>query len=101
MAFYYENYCFKRCEYGPVIVKAVCNFNGGVSFSQTLNVEPFSEVPTTNWVKNYGSEYQVNMFVSVGMFQELPVFKIFTIVLHGECAFFIACDVYMKDYTAV
>lgn len=94
LAFYYENYCFKRFEYGPVIAKTVCNLDGGESLRQTLNLEPFSEVPTTSWVKNFGTEYQLNMFVCVGMFHELPVFKkIFTIVLHEECAFFIAFDV--------
>lgn len=94
LAFHYENYSFHRFEFGPVRVKNVCNIEGSDSLQRTLNLVPFSEVSTTSWVKSYGTEYQINLFVCTGMCDELPIFKkICTIVIHGQSAFFIACDV--------
>ncbi len=55
LAFYYENYCFKRFEFGPLKIKAIDSLEGGELLCQTLHLDACSHVSTTSWVRNYGT----------------------------------------------
>lgn len=49
---------------------------------------------TTNWVKNYGTEYQVGMFVGIRTNMEIPVFgRINNIIMNEDQAFILTCGV--------
>lgn len=94
LAFQYENYDFKRLELGPIKTIAICKLEGGDFLKQTLNLEPLSCVSTTKWVKVFGTEYQVNLFVCTGTHNDLPVFKkICNIFIHEGSALLLCCRV--------
>lgn len=63
---------------------------GGEVLSSVFNVNAYCEASTTNWVKNYGTEYQIGMFVCTGTNMEIPVFrKVTDIIKHNEQAFIV------------
>lgn len=67
---------------------------GGHLLCESLNVDSCVNVSTTNWVRNYGTEYQVGLFLCTGMSSDLPVFKkICYIIIHEQHAFIIGCTV--------
>ena len=52
-----------------------------------------SDLTTTNWVKTYGTEYQIGMFMCIKRQLEMPFFrKITNIVINNEQAFFLTCN---------
>lgn len=51
------------------------NFECGDTLSAMFNVNAYSDVSTTNWVKNYGTEYQIGVFVCMRTGMEIPVFR--------------------------
>lgn len=61
----------------------------------TLQSDPCSDVSTTCWVRNYGTEYQIDLLVCTGTsHDDLPVFKkICNIIIHEQHAFIIGCAV--------
>ena len=94
LAFNYENYYFKRFEFGPTRTQTLCSLQGGEILRQTLHLEAFSGVSTTNWVRNYGTEYEVDLFVCTGSCHDLPEFKkICNIIIHEEHAFILVGSV--------
>lgn len=95
LAFYYENYYFKRFEIGPLKMKSIDSLKGGELLCHTLQLDPCSDVSTTCWVRNYGTEYQIDLLVCTGTsHDDLPVFKkICNIIIHEQRAFIIGCAV--------
>ncbi len=75
---------------------------GGDVLSSVLNVNAYCEVSTTDWVKNYGGEYQIGMFVCTGTNMEVPIVrKVTNIIVHDEQAFILTCRVdtlYFDDH---
>ena len=93
-AFYFENYYFKRFEFGPLKTKTIDSLKGGELLCQILLLDPCSHVSTTSWVRNYGTEYQKDLFICTGTSHDLPVFKkICNIIIHDQRAFIIGCTV--------
>lgn len=74
LAFHWENFYFKRFQFGPVKPVLTSNLEGGESLRSCLTVNQ-SSVSTTSWVKNYGTEYHIGMFVCTSIENEMPVFK--------------------------
>lgn len=67
---------------------------GGETLSSVLNVSAYSDVSTTNWVKNYGTEYQICMFVCIRTNMEIPVFRrINNIIINEDQALILTCGV--------
>lgn len=94
LAFYYENYHFRRFQIGPLKVKSIDSLEGGELLCQTLHFDPCTDVSTARWVRNYGTEYQIDLFVCTGTSNDLPVFnKICNIILHEQHALIIASTV--------
>ncbi|KAI2654006.1 putative protein arginine N-methyltransferase 3 [Labeo rohita] len=60
LAFHWESFYFKRFQFGPFNEVSTCTLEGNKLLTETWNVPTVS---TTTWVKNYGTEYQVGMFV--------------------------------------
>lgn len=51
-------------------------------------------VSATSWVKNYGTEYQIGMFVCRDVKNEMPVFnKIVNIIVENDQAFLLSTNV--------
>ncbi|KAK0138637.1 hypothetical protein N1851_024825 [Merluccius polli] len=102
LAYHWENFDFQRFEFGPVKKKNIDSLEGGDVLSSVFNVNAYCEVSTTNWVKNYGTEYQIGMFVCTGTNMEDPIFrKITNIIVHNEQAFILTCRVdtlYFDDH---
>lgn len=66
----------------------------GDVFSSVFNANAYCEVSTTNWVKNYGTEYQIGMFVCTGTEIEIPIFqKVTKIIIHDEQSFILTSRV--------
>jgi len=78
------------------------SLEGGEKLSAKFNVNAFSDVSTTNWVKNFGTEYQIGMFVCTATDMEIPVFrKITNIIINEDRAFILTCRVdtlYFHDH---
>ncbi len=90
----YETYAFKRLQVGPMKTISIYYLEGGDFLKETLNLEPLSCISTTKWVKVFGTEYQINLFVCTGTHSELPVFKkICNIVIHEGSALLLCCNV--------
>lgn len=74
----------------------------GETLNAMFNVNSYSDVSTTNWVKNYGTEYQVGMFVCIRTNMEFPVFgMINNIIINDDQAFILTCGVdtlYFDDH---
>jgi len=99
LAFNHENYCFRRFEFGPTSSKNICNLQGGEEISETLHLEACSNVTSTRWVRYYGTEYQVGLFICTGCTDDLPVFKkICDIIIYEQRAFIISCNVETMYY---
>ena len=102
LAYHWENFDFQRFKFGPVKKETIDSLEGGDVLSSVFNVNAYCEVSTTNWVKNYGTEYQIGMFVCTGTNMEDPVFrKITNILVHNEQAFILTCRVdtlYFDDH---
>ncbi|CAG5928484.1 unnamed protein product [Menidia menidia] len=82
----------KEFEYGPLKSRTANSLEGGDLLSNTLNLDSCSNILTTNWVRNYGTEYQVGLFICTAMSNDLPVFnKICHIIIHKQQAFIIGC----------
>ena len=61
---------------------------GGQTLLAMLNLNAYSDVPTTKWMSNYGTEYQTGMFVCISKNIEMPVFgKINSIIINDDQAF--------------
>ncbi|XP_041935316.1 uncharacterized protein LOC121697735 [Alosa sapidissima] len=94
LAFYYENYCFRRFEIGPVKMKTIDGMECGETLCRILKLDSYSDISTTNWVRNYGTEYQIGLFIATETSHDLPVFKkICRIIIHEQHAFIIGCTV--------
>lgn len=94
LAYHWENFDFQRFEFGPVKKEIIDSLEGGAVLSSVFNVNAYCEVSTTNWVKNYGTEYQIGMFVCTGTNTEIPIFrKVTNIIIHDEQAFILTCRV--------
>lgn len=92
LAYHWENFNFQRLQFGPIKKKDVCILDGGDILIASFNVDP--DVSTTKWVKNFGTEYQVGMFVCMGTHLEIPVFKkICHIVINDDKVLFLTCGV--------
>lgn len=78
------------------------SLEGGEHLSAKFHVNAFSDVSTTNWVKNFGTEYQIGMFVCITTDMEIPVFrKITNIIINEDQAFILTCRVdtlYFDDH---
>ena len=57
------------------------SLEGGEALIAILNVNAYSDVSTTNWVKNYGTEYQIGMFFCIKTNREVPVFGKITSII--------------------
>ena len=54
----------------------------------------YRNMSTTNWVMNYGTEYQILMFVLIRTDKEIPVFgKINNIIINEDQALILTCKV--------
>ena len=85
LAYHWEN--FQRFEFGPVRKETIHNLEGGETLLAMLNLNAYSDVSTTKWVKNYGTEYQTGMFVCISTNIEMPVFgKINSIIINDDQA---------------
>lgn len=88
LAYHWENFNFQRFQYGPVKKEIIDSLEGGETLSALFNVNAYSDVSTTNWVKNYGTEYQIGMFVCIRTDMEMPVFRrINNIIINEDQAF--------------
>ena len=72
LAFYFENFYFQRLQFGPISEVLVSSIEGGEVLNEAFDA---SSVSTTSWVKNYGTEYQVGMYVVTGVENEMPLFN--------------------------
>ena len=61
LAFYYENYYFKRFEFGPLKIKTIDSLKGGELLCQTLHLDITCDISTTSWVRNYGTESRAGL----------------------------------------
>jgi len=94
LAYHWENLNFQRFEFGPVRKEVIDSLECGEALIAMLNVNAYSDVSTTNWVKNYGTEYQIGMYVCMKTNMEVPVFgKITSIIIHEDHAFILTCTV--------
>lgn len=102
LAYHWENFNFQRFEFGPVRKEMIDNLEGGENLSAKFQVNAFSDESTTNWVKNFGTEYQIGMFVCITTDMEIPVFrKITNIIINEDQAFILTCRVdilYFDDH---
>lgn len=59
-------------------------------------------VPTTSWVKSYGTEYQPGMYVCSGVENEMPLFnRIVSVIVKEDNAYLLTCKVsttYFDDH---
>ncbi len=91
LAFHWESFYFKRFQFGPFDEVSTCTLEGNVFLTETWNVPTVS---TTTWVKNYGTEYQVVMYVCSAVENEMPVFnKIVSIIVKDGQTFLLASNV--------
>lgn len=96
LAYHWENFNFERFEFGPLKHKVIANLEGGEVLCSFLNVDRLSEVSVTNWVKSYGTEYQLEMFVCVKSCMENQTFrKITKNIINDNQALFLTCKVDM------
>ncbi|XP_035805853.1 uncharacterized protein LOC111571121 isoform X1 [Amphiprion ocellaris] len=102
LPYHWENFNFQRFEFGPVKNETIDHLEGGEVLSSVFDVNLYCEVSTTNWVKNYGTEYQIGMFICTGTKMEIPIFrKITNIIVHDGQAFLLTCRVdtlYFDDH---
>ena len=91
LAFHFENFYFQRLQFGPISEVLVSSIEGGEVVSEAFDV---LSVSTTSWVKNYGTEYQVGMYVVTGVENEMPLFnRIDSIIVKDNNAFLLICKV--------
>ncbi len=91
LAFHWESFYFKRFQFGPFNEVSTCTLEGNELLTETWNVPTVS---TTTWVKNYGTEYQVGMYVCSAVENEMPVFnKIISSIVKDGQAFLLASNV--------
>lgn len=57
------------------------SLEGGDMLCDLFNVNAYSEVSTTNWVKYYGTEYLIGMFVCIKTQMEMPIFRKITNII--------------------
>ncbi len=51
-------------------------------------------VSTTSWVKSYGTEYHVGMYVCSGVENEMPLFnRIVSVIVRDDNAYLLTCKV--------
>lgn len=87
LAFHY----FQRLQFGPISEVLVSSIEGGEVLKEAFDV---SSVPTTSWVKNYGTKYQVGMYVVTGVENEMPLFnRIDSIIVKDNNAYLLICKV--------
>lgn len=93
-AYHWENFNFQRFEFGPLNNVDVGSLEGGDAICSFFQLNAFSVVSTTNWVKTFGTEYQMGMFVCTETNLEMPSFrKITNIIINNEQAFILTCKV--------
>ena len=100
LAFHWENFYFKQFQFGPVKHVLTSNIEGSevLRSCQTLNV---SSVSTTSWVKYYGTEYQIGMFVCTSVENEMPIFYNINIIIKDDEPFLLTTKVmtmYFDDH---
>lgn len=53
-------------------------------------------VSTTSWVKSYGAEYQVGMYVITGVENQMPLFnRIDSTIVRDDDAYLLICKIYL------
>lgn len=86
LAFHVENFYFKRLQFGPITEVLVSSLEGSEALSALFDES--CNVCTTSWVKSYGTEYQVGMYVCSGVENEMPLFKrIGCVIVRDDNAF--------------
>lgn len=91
LAFHFENFYFQRLQFGPISEVLVSSIEGGEVLNEAFDV---LSVSTTSWVKNYGTEYQVGMYVVTGVENEMPLFnRIDSIIVKDNNAYLLICKV--------
>lgn len=91
LAFHFENFTFQRLQFGPILEVPVSSIEGGEVLNEVFDE---SSVSTTSWVKNYGTEYQVGMYVITGVENEMPLFnRIDSIIVKDRNAYLLICKV--------
>lgn len=94
MAFNWEKFDFERFEQGPVHIERVSNLEGCEVICQFLKLSSHFEAHTTSWVKYFGTEYRIGLFVCCGLQSDMPVFKkIINVVLKDGSAYLVLCEV--------
>lgn len=78
----------------------VSSLEGREALNELFDVS--STVSTTSWVKNYGTEYQVGMYICSGVENEMPLFnKIISIIVGNDKAYLLTSKVstmYFDDH---
>ncbi|XP_026018914.1 uncharacterized protein LOC113019411 [Astatotilapia calliptera] len=100
LAFHFENFYFKRLQFGPINEVLASSLKGSEALNKMFDVS--SIVSTTSWVKSYGTEYQVAMYVCSGVENEMPLFsKIVSIIVSDFNTYLLTCKVstvYFNDH---
>ena len=100
LAFHFENFYFKRLQFGPITEVLVSSLEGSEVLNETFDVS--CNVSTTSRVKSYGTEYQVGMYVCSGVENEMPLFnRIDSVIVRDDNAFLVTCEVstmYFDDH---
>lgn len=81
---------FRPGEAPPVLlIKMVLQAKRILSetLSSVLNVNAYSDVSATNWVKNYGTEYQIGMFFCIRTNMDILVFRRINNIIINDQAF--------------
>lgn len=92
LAFHFENFYFKRLQFGPITEVLVSNLEGSEALNETFDA--LCNVSTTSWVKSYGTEYQVGMYACSGVENDMPLFnRIDSIIVRGDNAYLLTCKV--------
>lgn len=101
LAYHWDHFNFQRFEFGPVKKVIIDSLKGVDLLSDLFNVNANSEVSTTNWIKYYGTEYLIVMFVWIKTQMETPIFRKITNKIINDEAFFLTCSVdtfYFDDH---
>ncbi|XP_035987597.1 uncharacterized protein LOC118560568 [Fundulus heteroclitus] len=93
LAFHWEKFYFQRFQFGPLkdYPTNELNCTEVLRSCPRLNVQCVS---TTSWVKNFGTQYRIGMFVCTSTENEMPVFqKIVNIIVNNDEAFLLTTKV--------